>query len=502
VCVRVCSAVICYVIVPDVDVDPGLVMTPCGSGVLIPALVVPENLAVRVGHPAQLRNRVCQCSKLIFAVAQRFFRLLPNGDVLHDARHSDRRAILDASGPASRPDPADGAVSPADSTLKFPIRARMAKILEQLENQKAAMMEFRMKNGNHWAGLLAYVTGLINQELLLQNEYLAAENRILRAHLPARLRLSDPERYTLAEIGKRLGRKALEKVACVAKPDTILAWYRRLIARKFDGSQCRTYPGRPRISAVVEQLVVRFARENSGWGYDRIVGALANLGHHISDQTVGNILRRHDIAPAPKRSQTTTWKEFIRRHMNVLAGTDFFTVEVLTWRGLVTYYVLFFLHLETRRVSLAGITRHPTEEWMTQMARNAVDDEAGYLLRHRYVLHDRDTKFCAEFRESLAAGGVKCLQLPPRSPNLNAFAERWVRSVKSECLSHFILFGEGSLRRALKNFCEHYHGERNHQGKANQLLFPRPARAKCTSGGVRCQQRLGGLLKYYYQEAA
>ena len=118
------------------------------------------------------------------------------------------------------------------------------------------------------------------------------------------------------------------------------------------------------------------------------------------------------------------------------------------------------------------------------------------------MLHDRDTKFCAEFRESLAAGGVKCLQLPPRSPNLNAFAERWVRSVKSECLSHLILFGEGSLRRALKNFCEHYHGERNHQGKANQLLFPRPTPPKCAAGGVRCQQRLGGLLKYYYQEAA
>jgi putative transposase len=120
-------------------------------------------------------------------------------------------------------------------------------------------------NGNQWARLLAYVTGLVNQELLLQNEYLAAENRILRAHLPARLRLSDPERCTLAEIGKRLGRKALEKVASVAKPDTLLAWYRQLIARKFDGSRSRTYPGRPRISAVVEELVVRFARENSGW---------------------------------------------------------------------------------------------------------------------------------------------------------------------------------------------------------------------------------------------
>src|SRR6516162_4990877 len=245
-------------------------------------------------------------------------------------------------------------------------------------------------NGNQCARLLAYVTGRVNQELLLQNEYLAAENRVLRAHLPARLRLSDRERRTLAEIGKRLGRKALEKVACVAKPDTILAWYRRLIARKFDGSRSRPFPGRPRTSAMVEQLVVRFARENSGWGYDRIVGALANLGHQISDQTVGNILRRHDVAPAPKRSQTTTWNEFIRRHMDVLVGTDFFTVEVLTWRGLVTYYVLFFLHLETRRVSLAGITRHPTQEWMTQIARNAVDEESGYLRRYRYVLHDRD----------------------------------------------------------------------------------------------------------------
>src|SRR6516164_5952785 len=178
---------------------------------------------------------------------------------------------------------------------------------------------------NQWARLLAYVTGLVNQELLLQNEYLAAENRVLRAHLPARLRLWDPERRTLAEIGKRLGRKALEKVACVAKPDTILAWYRRLIARKFDGSQWGIHPGRPRISAEVEELVVRFARENSGWGYARIVGALANLGHQISDQTVGNILRRNNVAPAPQRSQTTTWKEFIRRHMDVLAGTDFFT---------------------------------------------------------------------------------------------------------------------------------------------------------------------------------
>jgi putative transposase len=232
---------------------------------------------------------------------------------------------------------------------------------------------------NKWARLLAYVTGLVNQKLLLQNEYLAAENRILRAHLPARMRLSDPQRSTLAEIGKRLGRSALQQVACIAKPDTILAWYRRLTARKFDGSKFRTSPGRPRVATEVEALIVRFARENSGWGYDRIVGALANLGHVVSDQTVGNILRRYGIQPAPKRSQSTTWKDFIASHLAVLAGTDFFTVEVLTWRGLATYYVLFFIHLESRRVTLAGLTRHPTSEWMLQMARNATDGSSGGL---------------------------------------------------------------------------------------------------------------------------
>src|SRR5215475_4861227 len=233
--------------------------------------------------------------------------------------------------------------------------------------------------GNQWARLLAYVTGLVNQELLLQNEYLAAENRILRAHLPTRLLLSDSERRTLADIGKRLGRQALDKVAQVAKPNTILAWYRRLIARKFDGSERRSYPGRPRIDAAIEALIVRMAQENGSWGYDRIVGALANLGHHVSDQTVGNVLRRHGIPTAPKRSQSTTRKDFISAHMSVLAGTDFFSVEVLTWRGLATYYVLFFLNLETRRITLAGMTRHPTDAWMTQMARNAVDATSGGL---------------------------------------------------------------------------------------------------------------------------
>src|SRR5918998_1217154 len=333
-----------------------------------------------------------------------------------------------------------------------------------------------MKN-NNWAGLLAYVTGLVNQELLLQNEYLAAENRILRAHLPRRLRLTDPERSTLAEIGKRLGRKALKDVVCVAKPDTILRWYRRLVAQKFDGSKFRSYPGRPRISREVTDLIVQMAKENSGWGYDRIGGALANLGHVVSDQTVGNILRQHGIAPAPKRSQSTTWKDFIAAHMAVLAGIDFFTVEVLTWRGLATYYVLFFIHLESRRVSLGGMTRHPTQAWMEQIARNATDESSGCLREHRYLLHDRDTKFCASFRSILRAGGVEPVKLPARSPDLNAFAERWVRSVKEECLSKLILFGEGSVKRALTQFLEQYHLEGPHQGERQRRSVSNSATA-------------------------
>src|SRR5215212_1940027 len=233
------------------------------------------------------------------------------------------------------------------------------------------------------ARLLAYVTGLVNQELLLQVEYLVAENRILRAHAPARLRLSNEQRSTLAEIGKRLGRKGLAKVALIAKPETILGWWRKLVAQKFDGSKYRSYPGRPRIDRKMERLIVQVARENSCWGYDRIAGALANLGHDVSDQTVGNVLHRHGIGPVPDRSKTTTWKDFIAAHMAVLSGIDFFSAEVLTWRGPATYYVLFVIQLETRRVTVAGLTRHPTEEWMQQVARNLTDAEAGALQGQR-----------------------------------------------------------------------------------------------------------------------
>ena len=354
-----------------------------------------------------------------------------------------------------------------------------------------------------WPRLLAYITGTVDQELLLRNEYLAAENRILKGQIKTRVQLSDAERATLAEIGHRLGRKSLEDIAVSAKPDTILGWYRKLIANKFDGSKARRTHGRPRIDEEMESLVVRMAKENPSWGYDRIVGAMANLGHKLSDQTVGNILGRHEVPPAPKRKHTTNWKDFIRAHLDVLAGTDFFTVEVVTLKGLITYYVLFFIHLGSRRVCLAGMTPHPDEEWMQQMARNVTLEQWGFLGNCRYLLHDRDGKFCPSFDEIIELGNVKPIPLPARSPNLNAFAERWVKSVKEECLSKLVLFGEASLKRALQQYLIHYHEERNHQGQGNALLFPsqdRPVGSK--QGSVQCQQRLGGLLKYYHRQAA
>jgi putative transposase len=188
-----------------------------------------------------------------------------------------------------------------------------------------------------WQHLLASITGTVEQELLLRNEYLVPENRILRNQIKGRLRLSDGERKTLADIGQKLGKQALQEVAKIVKPDTILGWHRQLVAQKCDGSQQRKGPGRPTIDQELEALVVRMARENRSWGYARIVGALANLGHTIRAQTVGNMLKRHGLPPAPERQTTTTWTEFIRTHMEVLVATDFFTAEVWTLGGLVTY---------------------------------------------------------------------------------------------------------------------------------------------------------------------
>src|SRR3989442_8105653 len=353
-----------------------------------------------------------------------------------------------------------------------------------------------------WKHLLAYIPGTVDQGLLLRNEYLVTENRLLRNQIKGRVRLSDSERKTLAEIGSKLGKQALEEVARIVKPDTILGWHRTLVAQKFDGSAHRKAPGRPPIDSELEALVVRMAQENRSWGYDRIVGALANLGYTLSDQTVGNILKRHGLPPAPERQTTTTWKEFIRTHMEVLVATDFFTAEVWTLGGLVTYYVLFFIHLGSRKVAIAGMTPHPHAAWMLQMARNVTMEAWGFLAPGQYLLHDRDGKYGPAFQQIIDTAGVTRVPLPPRSPHLNAYAERWVRSVKEECLARMILCGEASLRHVLTQYVEHFHHERNHQGKGNVLLFPASSQNSEGKGAIHGRERLGGLLKYYVREAA
>ena len=223
----------------------------------------------------------------------------------------------------------------------------------------------------------------------------------------------------------------------------------------------------------------------------------------VSHQTVANILKRHGLAPAPEREKKMTWREFIRSHTEVLAAVDFFTAEVWTAGGLMMYYVLTFMRVASRQVCIAGITASPDKGWMEQMARNLSFVDVGFLNGCRYLLHDRDTKFCAAFDGILEAVGIKAVKLPPRSPNLNAHLERWHRSVKEECLSKMVLFGEASLRQVLANYVLHFHGERNHQGKGNLILFPRPAdRIGESTGEIQTRERLGGLLRFYYREAA
>jgi transposase InsO family protein len=332
-------------------------------------------------------------------------------------------------------------------------------------------------------------------------DYLQEENRVLREQLGRRrLRFTDAQRRRLAAKARTLGRRVLRDLTTIVTPDTLLAWHRTLIAKKYDGST-RRGPGRPPVSAEIRALVVRMATDNRGWGYTRIQGALANLDHEVSRGAIANILREHGLEPAPDRIKKTTWNEFLKTHWHVLAATDFFTVNIWTGHGLTRYAVLFVIDLSTRRVEIAGMVAEPDSAWMSQVSRNVTDATDGFLRGKRFLIHDRDPLFTVAFGETLAAAGVQVVRLPAHSPNLNAYAERFVRTIKESCLDRLILVGEGSLRRAVAEFIEHYHRERNHQGLGNQLIVPLPARA-LGDGRVLSRERLGGLLNYYHRPAA
>ncbi len=348
--------------------------------------------------------------------------------------------------------------------------------------------------------LLICLAGWLNRNQQLVIEYLQAEVKVLREQLDKKPRFSDEQRRRLAAKAHKLGRDRLRRFASIVSPKTLLDWHHRLLARKYDGS-CRRSVGRPCTPNELRELILRMARENRTWGYTRLQGALQNLGHEVGRSTVAKVLREAGLDPAPERHKQTTWKEFLRSHFAVLAAADFFSVEVWTAVGLVRYHVLFVIRLATREVQIAGIIPEPHGEWMKQVTRNLTDGMDGFLAGCQYLIHDRSSLFTPEFAMILKSVGIETVRLPARSPNLNAYAERYVRTIKEGCLDRMILIGERSLRRAIGEFVVHYHNERNHQSLENKIIRPEFATFP-SAGKVHCRERLGGMLRYYYRQAA
>lgn len=297
--------------------------------------------------------------------------------------------------------------------------------------------------------LLMVVSGWVHRQQLIVIEYLQAENRLLKERLCGkRIRFTDAERALLARKAKAVGRKALLKLDCVVSPDALTRWHRHLVAQKWDYSE-RRGPGRPGIMREISELIVRMALDNPKWGYTQIQGALANLRHTVGRGTVANVLKANGIEPAPERGKHTRWSTFLKAHWKVFAASDFFSIEVWTGRGLVTHYVLFVIGLADRIVEALGVTARPDDAWIMQIGRNLVDSESGALRQKRYLIIDRDGKYTDQFRRLLRESGYKVIRLPPMSPNLNAYAERFVRSINDECLNRISFVGQASLRRAI-----------------------------------------------------
>jgi putative transposase len=342
--------------------------------------------------------------------------------------------------------------------------------------------------------LLASAT---DRELIRNVEFLKIENRILRERLPRHIRLTTRERSRLIRAGRGIG-SAVNHLISIVTPRTFLRWLNGPVKKEPSRK-----PGRPRTSESIRELIERMARE-TGWGYTRILGELRKLGiRSVSRSTVRNILREGGFDPGPKRGEGS-WTEFLQRHAATLWACDFFSTKVWTLRGRVDVFVLFFIHIASRRVHIAGMTAHPDRAWMKQQARNVAMTWHGETALPRLLLRDHDTKFVSEFDAILESEGIEIKKLGPMAPNLNASAERWVQTVRQECLDHFVICGQVHLMHLLKSFLAHYHTERPHQGLDNSVpigaALAHPVNRR--NGAVMCQHRLGGLLKHYVRTAA
>ncbi len=349
---------------------------------------------------------------------------------------------------------------------------------------------------------LLYLAAATDRELVQQVEYLKTENQILRSKLPKRITVTLAERNRLSKLGKAVG-SAIKQLVSIVTPRTLARWLSQDKQPK-EVKQSRRKPGRPRTPEEIRELILRLAREN-GWGFTRLRDELRKLGIRVSHSTVVNILHEHGLDPGPKRGEGT-WTDFIQRHLQTLWACDFFTKRIVTMRGLVDVFVLVFIHIGTRRVFIFGMTVNPDNVWMKQQAKNFAMTFADTPLAPSHLIRDRDTKFTADFDQILSDDDVETVRTQPQSPNMNAYCERVIQSIKRECLDHFVVFGEKHLRYLIDHWLAYYHFERPHQGLGNRPLSDANDCPSTTlpfpQGEVACCQRLGGLLKHYYRKAA
>jgi putative transposase len=360
--------------------------------------------------------------------------------------------------------------------------------------------------------LLLVIAGANQKELARQIRYLKVENEVLRSKLPARITITPKVRQRLLKFRAKLG-KALYQIVTIVTPSTFLCWVREEKRNAQKGVPAAKR-GRRRTGEQIRRLIVRLAKENS-WGYARIVGELRKLRiRTVSKSTVRNVLKEHGLDPCPKRSGTT-WDEFVSRHAASLWQADFLSQKILTVKGIRDAFILVFLHIETRRVVFSPATLHPDEGWVMAQARMFVEQARDSGLRVRFVQHDRDSKFTNSFDRTLGTKHAKTVRTPRCAPDCQAFVERFIRSLRYECLNHFVFFGTQHLDSVAASYRTHYMNERPHQGKDNELLV-RPKEKKSTRrfqeqptgddrlsmADIRCHKRLGGLLEHYSRKAA
>ncbi|MEQ8789446.1 MAG: integrase core domain-containing protein [Pirellulaceae bacterium] len=365
---------------------------------------------------------------------------------------------------------------------------------------------------NIYRSLLLLLAGATQKELARHVRYLKVENQILRSKLPKRVQVTAQERNRLTRFAAKLG-GALDELVSIVHPDTVRRWIREA---KQHGQPKSSKLGRRPTALAIRRLIVRLAREN-GWGYTRILGELKKLGlRRPARNTVKNILKANGYDPGPKRG-VGTWDEFLKIHAATLWQCDFFSKKVLTPKGFRDLFVLVFLHVETRRVFITPSSFKPDEAWMVEQAEAFRKHLKETGLGAKIVMHDNDGKFSQPFNDALEADGkLEVRKTAIRSPNTVAFVERFVQTIQQECLDYFIVFGQQHMDYLCREFGEHYHEERPHQGLDNDLLATVPKQKRKSKrkqrepeeletiplSSVRCKQRLGGLLKHYYRDAA